>query len=103
MENTTEEIQLVKYEYGAMSSKYSLMAPNKLVAYATMVYHYDRNNHLVAIYAPESSKEDQWLSITGQISKRLDEIFGGENAFDLFVDANIEEIKKCMDTITQIC
>lgn len=103
MAETTGQIELVKYEYGAMSSRYSLMAPNKLVAYATMVYHYDRGNHLVAIYEPESSKQDQWLNPFGKVSERLDEIFGGENAFDLFVDANIEEIKKCIDTINQIC
>lgn len=103
MSNTVEQPKLEKYEYGAMSTKYSIMAPNKLVAYAAMVYHFGRSNHLVAIYSPESSMKDQWLCPYGRVSARLDEIFGGENAFDLFVDANTDEIKKCMDTITKVC
>ncbi len=91
------------YEYGAMSSKYRIEATNKLTAYATMVYHFGNSNHLVAIYSPEESKKDSWLNPFGVgVAERLDEIFGGENAFDKYVEDNIEDIKKCMDTIEQL-
>ena len=35
----------VPYEYGAMSSKFRLYATDKLIAYATMVLHYNQSNH----------------------------------------------------------
>ena len=90
------------YEYGAMSSKFSLKAENKLTAYATMVFHYGRSAHLMVIYSPQSAKEDSWTNITGQISKRLDEIFGGENSFDKYVSSHIKEIKACCASIKQL-
>ena len=34
---------MTKYEYGAMSSKFPLVAENKLTAYATMCLHYQEN------------------------------------------------------------
>jgi hypothetical protein len=91
-----------KYQYGAMSSKYQIIADNKLTAYATMVLHYNRSAHLIAIYEPIECKEDSWLNITGQISERLDEIFGGVDSFDKYVDENIEQIKECYKSLTQI-
>ena len=92
----------VVYEYGAMSTKYRLVANDKLTAYATMVMHYNRSNHLVAIYVPESSKQDQWTSFTGQVSDRLDEIFGGDGSFDKYFDDNSSEIQNCYDSIEKI-
>lgn len=92
----------VPYEYGAMSSKYRLMASNKLTAYATMCLHYQSSNHLIAIYSPESSKEDSWMSFDGKVAARLDEIFGGEDSFDKYLENNIEEIRKCYKSITQL-
>lgn len=91
------------YEYGSMSSLYRIEAENKLTAYATMVLHYQSSAHLIAIYEPIESKEDSWLNPMGQISERLDEIFGGENSFDKYLESNIEEIKTCYKTIKQIC
>lgn len=90
------------YEYGIMSSKYKLLAKNKLTAYAVMCLHYQSNSHMVVIYEPESCKEDSWLNITGQISERLDEIFGGTNSFDEYLENNIEEIKECYKSIEKI-
>jgi len=90
------------YEYGSMSSKFQLEANSKLTAYATMVFHYQNSAHLIAIYSPIECKEDSWLNPTGQISERLDEIFGGENAFDGYVGNNIEEIKKSMKSIKRL-
>lgn len=91
-----------KYQYGAMSSKYELEAENKLTAYATMILHYNDSAHLVAIYEPIESKEDSWMSFTGQISERLDEIFGGKDSFDKYLNKNIESIKKCYKSIKKI-
>lgn len=91
-----------KYEYGAMSSKFEIAAENKLTAYATMCLHYRDSTHLVAIYSPESSKADSWMSITGQISERLDEIFGGPGGFDKYLEDHIPEIKLCYSTIKRL-
>lgn len=94
----------MKFEYGAMSSKYSLEAGNKLTAYVAMVAHFDRNAHMIALYEPnEIVKNDSWLNPFGQISERLDEIFGGKGAFDRYAEKHIEEIKKAYETIKQIC
>lgn len=90
------------FEYGAMSSKYSCEAENKLTAYAAMVLHYQSSAHLIAIYSPKESKEDSWLNMTGKISDRLDEVFGGKDSFDKYLEDNIEEVKKCYKTIKQI-
>ena len=90
------------YEYGAMSSKYSLEADNKLTAYAAMIAHYGRHAHLIALYAPDEIKEDRWLNPFGKIAARLDEIFGGVGSFDKYVDEHIDEIKAAMKTIKQL-
>ena len=94
--------ELTKYEYGAMSSKYELLAENKLTAYATMVLHYQNSAPLLVIYSPEESKQDSWTSFDGKISARLDEIFGGENAFDNYIKANIESVKQCYKSIKKL-
>lgn len=94
---------MTTFEYGAMSSRFSCEAENKLTAYVTMVLHFGSNNHLIALYEPkEIIKDDSWLSITGQVSGRLDEIFGGENAFDKYVESYIEEIRACYKTIKRL-
>lgn len=95
--------KLTTYEYGAMSSRFSLESENKLSAYAAMCIHYNRSNHLIAIYAPEEAKEDMWLSITGQVADRLDEIFGGEGCFDKYFEENKESIVSAYKSIKQIC
>jgi hypothetical protein len=96
------ENELTEYQYGAMSSKYSLMAKNKLTAYAVMCLHYNRNAHIMVIYFPEECKKDNWCSIDGKISDRLDEIFGGKDSFDNYLKNNKEEIKECYNSIKQI-
>jgi hypothetical protein len=90
------------YEYGAMSSKYKLEAKNKFTAYATMILHYRNSPHLMVIYEPETCKEDSWFNPTGQISERLDEIFGGKDSFDKYLSENIEEVRACYKTIKQV-
>lgn len=94
--------QMTTYEYGAMSSRFSLQASNKLTAYAAMVYHYDRSAFALVIYEPEEAKEDSWTSFDGKIAARLDELFGGEGAFDKYVEEHIDEVKACMDTIKRL-
>jgi hypothetical protein len=93
---------MITFEYGAMSSKYSCEAENKLTAYVTMCVHYGNSACLVMIYSPEECKSDNWISLNGQISKKLDEIFGGENAFDKYVESHVEEIRTCYKTIKQL-
>ena len=91
-----------EYEYGAMSTKFKLVAKNKLTAYATMVLHYQNNAHIMVIYSPEEAKKDSWTNFTGQISERLDEVFGGDGSFDKYMEDNIDEIKECYNTIEKI-
>lgn len=92
------------FEYGAMSSRFSLEADNKYTAYAAMLLHYGRNNHLIALYEPEEVvKNDSWLNIFGKIAERLDEIYGGEGKFDDYFEAHQEDISKAYKTIRQIC
>lgn len=94
------------YEYGAMSSKYSLQADNKLTAYAAMCCHFgSRNVGLIALYAPEeNAKTDSWLNPFGiGLEERLDEIFGGKGKFYQYIENHKEEISKTMDTIKTIC
>lgn len=91
-----------KYEYGTMSSRFEIQAENKLTAYAVMCLHYQNNAPLVAIYEPEEAKEDSWMSFDGKISARLDEIFGGENAFDKYLENNVDSIRACYKTIKRL-
>jgi len=91
------------YEYGAMSSKYSIEADNKLTAYAAMVIHFSSNPQLVAIYSPEECKNDSWLMRTDDLENRLNEIFGGEKgAFQKYLAEHKEEIVKVCKTIKQL-
>lgn len=92
---TNPVLGAVPYEYGAMSSKFRLYATDKLTAYATMVLHYQNSSHLVAIYSPEESKADSWMSFDGKCSDRLDEIFGGKDSFDKYLKEHISEIREC--------
>ena len=94
----------MKFEYGAMSSRYSLEADNKYTAYAAMLIHYGRNNHLIALYEPKDIvKDDSWLNLFGKIAKRLDEIYGGDGNFDKYLEEHKDEITEACKTIKQIC
>jgi hypothetical protein len=76
-----------------------VQAKNKLTAYVCMVMHYDTQAFAVIIFEPkELVKDDQWCSFDGKIAARLDEIFGGDNAFDIYCENNIEDIKDCYAT-----
>lgn len=103
LSNNINEGNNTFFEYGSMSSKYRLEANNKLTAYATMVLHYKSSAHLIAIYEPIECKEDSWLNPMGQISDRLDDIFGGIDSFDKYVENNIDEIKKSYNSIERLC
>lgn len=100
--NKTDVSNSTFYEYGSMSSKYRLEANNKFTAYATMIFHYKDSAHLIAIYEPKECKDDSWMSFTGTISDRLDEIFGGVGSFDNYIKNNIEDIKKSYKSIERI-
>lgn len=91
------------YEYGAMSSKYSIEADNKLTAYAAMIIQFNSVPQLIAIYSPkESAENDSWLMRTNDLKQRLDEIFGGDGEFEKYLYEHPDEIKKACKTIKQI-
>lgn len=90
------------YEYGAMSSKYSIEADNKLTAYAGMIAHFGGNAAMIAIYSPEENKKDSWL-FASPLEDRLNEVFGGgERAFFNYMDEHVEEIRAAVNTIKQL-
>lgn len=89
------------FEYGAMSSKYSIEADDKLTAYACMVIHFGSSAKLIVIYSPEECKKDSWLMAT-PLDKRLDEVFGGEGAFFKYIEEHQEAIKAALDTIKKL-
>lgn len=92
----------MKFEYGAMSSKYSIEADNKLTAYAGMIIHFGNAAAMIAIYSPEESqKNDSWL-FASPLEARLDEVFGGEGSFFKYLDEHQEEIKAAVDTIEKL-
>ncbi len=91
------------YEYGAMSSKYSIETDNKLTAYAAMIIQFNSVPHLIAIYSPkESAENDSWLMRTNNLQQRLDEIFGGDGEFMKYLDEHPNEIKEACKTIKKI-
>lgn len=93
----------MKFQYGSMSSVYELEADNKLTAYAAMCWHFGRNNHLIALSEPkEIVEKDSWLNPFGTVTKRLDEIFGGDGSFDRYWDEHQEEIAKAYKSIKQV-
>jgi hypothetical protein len=93
---------MITFEYGAMSSKFSCEAENKLTAYCAMCLQYDRSAHLLVIYSPEECKEDNWCSLDGKISERLDEVFGGEGSFDKYLEENKEAVIACYESIKRV-
>jgi len=92
----------MKFEYGAMSSKYSIEADNKLTAYAGMIIHFGpQSAMMIALYSPEECKKDSWL-FASPINKRLDEIYGGEGSFFKYLEEHQDEIKAAVDSIEQL-
>ena len=91
------------FEYGGMSSKYSIEAENKLTAYAAMIIHFGpASTAFITVYSPdESRKNDSWL-LAYPLNKRLDEIFGGDGSFFKYLDEHQDEIKNALDTIEQL-
>lgn len=91
------------YEYGVMSSKYSIETDNKLTAYAAMIIQFNSVPHLVAIYSPkESAENDSWLMRTNDLQQRLDEIFGGDGEFMKYLNKHPNEIKEVCKTIKKL-
>lgn len=99
---TPETPEVIPYEYGIMSYRYILWASNKLTAYATMVFQYQQSAHMIIVYSPETTQDDIWANPTGEIAQRLDEIFGGEGAFDDYLKNHVLEIEACYHTIERI-
>lgn len=95
-------VTMQKFEYGAVSSKYEVTADNKLTAYCAMILQYSRSAHMIDLYSPAETKEDSWMNPTGQISDRLDEVFGGEGLFDKYLEQHMEEVRIAYNTIKQL-
>lgn len=94
---------MTTFEYGAMSSRYSLQAEDKRTAYCAMLIHFGRSCHLIALYEPkEIVRDDSWLNPFGEIADRLDEIFGGEGEFGKYLNEHEKEIAEAYETINQI-
>lgn len=92
-----------EYIYGAMGTKYSITAPDKYIAYCTIVAHFKEKAHLVVIYEPKEAYEDNWVSPDGKIAAKLDNLFGGKKgAFDKYCQDNKLKIRECYYTIKQI-
>lgn len=91
---------LIVIEFGAMSSKYSVEAKDKLTAYAAIILFCGRNAALFAIYRPEECRKDSWL-FAPNLQERLDEIFGGDGFF-AYIDQHTEEIKAACKTIKKL-
>jgi hypothetical protein len=92
----------MKFEYGAMSSKFSIEADNKLTAYAGMIIHFGpQAASMIALYEPEECQQDSWL-FASPIDKRLDEIYGGEGTFYKYLNEHKDEIKAALETIEKL-
>ena len=90
------------FEYGAMSSKYSIEADDKLTAYAGMIAHFGGNAAMIALYGPDDCKKDSWL-FASPLEDRLNEVFGGsERAFFDYMDNHTDEIRKAVGTIKKL-
>lgn len=93
----------MKFEYGAMSSRFYLEANNKLTAYAAMLLHFVNNPNLIALYEPEEIvKYDSWLDPTARDLERVYRLFGGEDKFYQYAELNKSDIIAAYKTITQI-
>ena len=88
------------FEYGAMSSKYSIEADDKLTAYAAMCIHFGGNAKLIALYSPEECKKDSWL-MAQNTEARLNEVFGGDGFF-AYIDEHRDEVRAAYDTIKKL-
>ena len=98
-----ENKKLITFEYGAMSSKYSIKAKNKLTAYVGMCLHFQSQSNFIALYGPEEIvKGDSWLNPLGNMSKRIDEVFGGVGSFDKYMKEHEEECIEAYKTIKQL-
>jgi hypothetical protein len=97
-----QDTKKIVFEYGAMSSRYSIEADNKLIAYAGMMFHFGSNSyHMIALYEPKKIVEnDSWLMQLTGMQERLDEIFDGD--FDGYVENHLSEIKSAMETIKEL-
>lgn len=92
----------ITFEFGVMSSKYSVTAKNKLTAYCAMLFHYQEKPQLVVIYSPEKYKEDSWTNFDGRTEAILNELFSEFGGYESYMKDNIQIIKKAIKTIKKI-
>ena len=99
-----KEIESIRFEYGAMSSKYAVYAYNKLTAYCAMYIHFGNVANLIMLYEPKDIvKQDVWTCFDkGTFSERLDEIFGGPGSFERYLETHNDEIQEAMKSIVKL-
>ena len=98
-----ENKKLITFEYGSVSHRYSIKAKNKLTAYVGMLLHFKGISHLIILYSPdEMVKKDKWFNPYGNISKRIDKVFGGVGSFDKYMAKHKEECIEAYKTIKQL-
>ncbi len=94
--------ELQTYEYGIMSTRYAIKAKTKYIAYATMCLHLQKNVNMIAIYTPESSKQDSWINLEGKTNIILDKLFSDFGGFEEFLKSNVKDIRACYKTVKKI-
>lgn len=91
------------YGIGTTDNNFTCQAEDKLTAYAAIILQFERLAHLVILYSPDEIVDnDQWFSPDGMIEEKIDALFGGDGAFELYFKDNKEKIQQCFDTITRI-
>ncbi len=93
---------MLKIEFGAMSSKYSIECSDKLVGYAVILMQFANSPGMVAIYSPEECKNDSWMNFEGKTEELIQPLYSEHGGFESFLKAHIEQIKECRKTIKQI-
>jgi len=78
----------MKYEFGVMSSKWTLESNNDDIAFLTMVMHIGNPNIAIAIYNMNKT------------IKPMD-ILDMDN-LEIFIEKNKDSLKKCRDSIKQV-
>lgn len=100
---TKEKTALTAYEYGAVSSRFRLLADNKLTAYAAMIIHFGDSAGMLVLYAPETKVPEWSIFINGSdVAERVDKVFGGPGEFLNYIKMNKPEIEKCYNTIKRL-
>lgn len=87
----TQKTKKITYKYGIMSSKYTLVSANELIAKVSMLMHL-QSNAPIAIYRPLTT-----TSIWVKNEAELDILVGG--SIEDWMAVNAKEVAVVMETI----